>query len=311
MIFKKIALIMVGFFFMLHLVVAVEPALTVINPTEGIAYNTTLINVQLNTNSSSIFYYADMNSSGNWIKICPKKDLNCMKKISMREGNNFVAFKAVDGNNADSDIKLVNFSVDSRKPVIKKLYPPINSITNGSLFSVSYNKNNFSNGKRNLKLVNLSYGLIDNLNASLRYDCPAGMNQHCDFNNVSLSELDGQYIWYWFTVSDGASTVQSAKTKVKVDITPPVISVQDPIVSGRTAKLIFDVIEDNFDKITYQDSNTCGQAKMSINLLCTRLNVKRCVVIRSFCPGTHELNIMVSDKAGNSVNQTTSFTIEP
>jgi len=323
---KKILIIFILSLFLMPLVFAEIPSLTLINPQNNDLYGSKDVQVQLTADSKSLFYYAEIGNSGKWNKICPSFGLECSKKIKFKEGINDLLFKAVDSNGASSYTEEVIFTIDSVKPVILKISSN-GAITKGDLFSVTYNKDDRSSGQEFMNEITLFYGKGDSIQTVSLSDCLTGMNQHCDFENVDVSSFEGETIDYWFNVSTLSHSVLSKKARVKVDTTAPeiealtegvnqIISSQlyhdsKNQVSSRKVKFILDITEANFDRVKYVDSNDCGYNVLPSQVLCTRLSVGRCVVTKNFCVGHHDLVITALDKAGNTGTIETSLDIDP
>ena len=64
--------------------------------------------------------------------------------------------------------------------------------------------------------------------------------------------------------------------------------------------------DNNFEKISYYDNNALAPKWVT---LCAGLTNNRCVKKKYFSLGTHNLDIQVTDKAGNSAKQSIAFTI--
>ena len=285
-------------FLMLVLPLA-SAGLTVSVPGEGVVYDSKSLTVSLSYDSSAKFYYSDNTNPGRWRKLCSRYDLSCEKKIRVKEGNNSLAFKAVNTTGQTSDVTIVNFSVDSKKPRISTRYPRANSlVNNNTLFSVEYTEDNLRN-------VTLFYGE----NISTKTNCESGRHKTCEFD-VDLTGYNGQDIFYWFVVSDNSSVVISRKTKISVDTTAPditnsmtTVASGDGTAAGKRVEILVDVNEANFKDIKYTDSNLCGLAFSRVKTLCNKLKVGRCIKTQRFCTGDHVLTLVARDKAGNEVTQ--------
>lgn len=291
------AMITLIFLFVLQFASALE--LDIQSPTEGY-YDSKSVLFSLSVDERSYFYYSNVDNSGRWIKLCPEKDYSCERKVKVNEGENNFEVKAVS--DEDSATEGVIFTVDSKKPIITKTFPSRSSIINGYLFSIWYSE-------ENLKEITLYYG--DDFTIG---ECEeAGMNKQCNFTDVDLTGYDGQEIYYWFEVSDKVNTVSSKKTKIKVDTTAPEILSEQYIPGGKASqnqkymKFILDIKEENFDKLIYQDTNGCLVNPIFSRILCSNLQVGRCLKTKSFCLGNHDLTITAIDKAGNSESIEYSF----
>jgi hypothetical protein len=97
------------------------------------------------------------------------------------------------------------------------------------------------------------------------------------------------------------------KQKVKVDTTPPeVLSSFSINPMEKKVEFIFDIQELNFKEITYQDKTNFD----GFRTLCSSLINGRCRAVRPFANGQHFLDIIVTDKAGNSAAIVSDYPFE-
>lgn len=192
-------------------------ALTINSPTET-DYNTKKIPFNLTTSSISekIEYinYADNNPR--WRILCRNCDeygFNKKKTNTLKEGRNNITIRAT--NEFQTIQENISLFIDSIPPKISKTEPGKNEIINGSFFQVKYTEDN---------PVNVM--LFWNPNKTLE-NCTSGRNQYCS-TDANLSDFNNQYINYDFTISDGINTVQSKTTRVFVDTTSPILTVNSP-----------------------------------------------------------------------------------
>ena len=298
---KIILVLIFAFLFLLPLVISQN--LTIINPSSESIQDSNRVLFNLTASNESFYYYiSDLNSLRPWIKICLNIGKNCSKNLNVNEGENEFNIKAVD-RDGNIDIKNVSFNVDSKKPVVLETFPKQSSIVNGSLFYLKYTE-------ENLKNITLFYGVSGNVKSvSNSSDCASGKIKQCNFSiNISdLSEFNGKDIWFWFNIRDSFNNIQSKKTKIKIDTEPPIIKEFINITEGHRVRFIFEVKEENLDKIYYKDDSSCGPVFTPSGLLCSRLRDNRCDVTKNFCLGYHNLTIFLADKAGNSAIQNTNF----
>ena len=271
------------------------PVLTVNSPTDYTYYSGRAVPFSVSANEEvDIYYYDNINGRGVWTRVCT----DCFSWDGARnfnEGFNNITIKATDVM-GHSSYQTVVFSVDSKKPKIKKTYPPKNEFVS-SEFTVEYDE-------ENVKEVMFYYGASQQqLNG-----CPSGKKQQCSID-VDLSAYDGQLIEYWFTIKDIADALTESKhVFVNVDETYPVINNPGSIyaISGRYAYFNISVTELNFDELSYYDhSDTSPRWRK----LCSRLREDLCKVKKSFREGHHLLDIQITDKAGNSIGQSIEFDI--
>jgi hypothetical protein len=276
----------------------------VINAPNGVKhYDSNRVLFNLSSDIKGSFFYNNINGSGTWIKICDTIN-KCIKNIRLDDGANLISIKFDDGR-GNMNISNISVNIDSKKPRVLGIFPR-GALTNGSLFSVKYSE-------ENLKSIALYYAngsttnFINNATA-----CMSGINQECNFSINFPSGLNGKWIDFWFSLSDSANTINSSKTKIKVDNAAPNIvsfAYAPDGANGRRIKFIFDVFDDNFKDIIFKDSNDCGMLLAPSGKLCSNLHNGRCIAVKTFCAGYHYLDITASDKAGNTKNIAANFTV--
>jgi len=242
--------------------------------------------------------YIDYNDNRpRWRRLCRNCDgygVDRIRTKSMKEGDNNIGIRATDefGNTKESN---ASFFVDSKLPKISNVLPKKNSYTNGSDFYVKYTEDN-------LKGVSLSFNPtipINNCNES-------GKNIECYFT-YNLSLYDGQKIEYSINVSDSIRSVESKKVKIIVDTTSPIINNLSYEKDGKKVDFKIYIDEDNLDEViyVYEDGWDTKEKR-----LCSRLNKGICEGKAVFNNGQHDVEIIVKDKAGNSVSQALSFLVD-
>ena len=265
-------------------------------PTQDATYNSRYVPLDVKVNEKSSIYYLDnVYGRGIWTSLCSKcYGYNSTKYF--RDGLNNITFKAVDmdGNDAYHDVV---FIIDSKKPVIRDTLPRGSTYV-GSEFLVEYDEDNPEE-------IKLHYGnLVKGYKEAILTDCPSGTRQQCSVD-ISLSDYDNSEIEYWFSIEDLAGNIaESRKVIVKVDETSPVINNLDYTIDGRYALFDIDVTELNLAEISYIDNN---DERPRLKRLCSSLVDGRCSKRVSFRDGLHEVDIQVTDKAGNSVGEHISF----
>jgi hypothetical protein len=226
--------------------------------------------------------------------LCP----NCasyQKNANFKQGFNDITIRAVKG--TEFQEKRITFFIDNIKPRITKTLPLANKYASGD-FSVVYDE-------ANVKKVEMFYGLKGSpINTELS-GCASGKAQTCA-KTVDLTALDGKEVYYWFKITDVANMVAESKpVKIFIDKTFPVITNFNYSVSRNSVSFNIAVDEKNMNKIAYYD-NDDPKAKT----LCTSLNKGWCKKKVTFKSGPHDVDIQVSDKAGNVVSRTISFEID-
>ena len=272
--------------------------LTINNPVNNYIYNRRAILFDLISDEEGDISYMDKNDDrGIWKRIC-QDCLRYNNSRSFQEGWNNITIKARDvvGNTAYFD---VFFFVDSKEPIIKKTSPKKNSYTDGTFFVQYYEENpkdiwlrygNYISGFRNAKLNG----------------CVGGKKANCSID-VNLDDYDGEEIEYSFNITDIAGNFDDSRiVKVKVDLTSPIINYFNYNINGRYVTFNMSITEQNFDSVEYID-NSASRPRWAT--LCSRLKNNLCIVRKTFAYGSHNIDIQVTDKAGNAVAFPVSFVI--
>ncbi len=245
------------------------------------------------TNKISSIYMID-NIAGKQRNLCP----NCnsyRKSVNFKQGLNDITIRAVKG--LEVKETSIKFFIDNQKPRISRTLPASNKYANGS-FVVYYDE-------ANLKKVELSYGETSNILKKELTGCESGKAKSCS-TYVDLSAFDGKTIDYWFTITDIAdNSVSSRSLKILVDKTAPVINAFTHNVSKTYATFNISITEKNFDKIVYYDNGETRQRILCSGTLRNNLCTKRL----SFRKGSHNVEFVASDKAGNTARRTVQFEI--
>jgi hypothetical protein len=257
-------------------------------------YTKTSFNLDIRTNKPASIYLID-NSNGLQRNLCS----SCMtytRTYTFKQGQNDIKIRAVSGNQIkDYSIK---FTIDNKKPVITKTLPDQNDYAS-SIFTVFYDE-------ENLKNVMFYYGTSTSTssNKNKTLICSSGVKKSC-IADVNLTAYDGKQINYWFKITDIANNiVESKKVKVYVDLTSPKIVSFNYTITKNNVEFKIKIDEKNFDKVYYYD-NDMTKAKV----LCSSLNKNICDKKINFRSGSHDVKILVVDKAGNSVSKDVSFNI--
>lgn len=276
-------------------------ALAVNAPSEGIYFDR---RVQFNVTTSR----AAEISYINWNDLHPAYKVLCrdcegfgydkerFKKIN--EGQNTLNFRALDdfGNVDEEEVFLI---VDSKDPRIASVSPK-SGFSSGD-FEVDFIEDN----PWNLKIVygNNDEGFReDEINISDK--CMKNGQYKCHFD-VDLGDYNGERIDYFVVLEDIAGNSEQSKVRtLDVDFSLPKINDLDFEVNGKFVSFYLDLDEAYFDKVTYLD-NSDNNPKEKV--LCRELQDGICSETVSFGEGEHEVEIVVYDKAGNSVSQVVEF----
>ncbi len=279
------------------------PILTILNPEEGNVYNSKALLLSLEADEIVSISYAYPDSRGRWSPICTKCTSHNGKR-SFKEGNNNLTFRARDlfGNTAYFNR---SFIVDSQKPRISKTLPS-GGFTASDFYlefketnpaSLIFNYGNDISGRKSLPF-NINSDCIQDSKDKTKYKCS---------RYVNVEEYDSEKIQYNFNLTDIAGNSFISKIiNLNIDTSPPVINSLEHYIKSRTVTFIMNVTELNFDNIEYIDNSAL---RPMWRILCSSLSKGICKKSLSFSIGHHNLDIQVTDDAGNTVAQPVSFDI--
>jgi hypothetical protein len=200
-------------------------------------------------------------------------------------------------NNATENI---TFFIDSQDPKISKTEPRRNSITNGSDFYIKYTEDN-------VKEVLLTWNPTLNLTSQCN---ESGKNKECFFD-VNLTAFDGQEIGYWFNLTDIANNTDGSRvTKVLVDTTSPILTINSPLNNtGNESygkRVPFNITVSEEVKLEYMDND--GRFRRLCSN-CEEYGFDR-KKTKSFREGIHNVTIRAIDKAENSDTKIVKFEVD-
>lgn len=271
----------------------------VYSPVNGTIYSESdlLINASLNDKVNYIKY----SDNGENFKILCRNCDSVAKKRTFEEGKHRLIVSAFFEGGSLS--KIINFTVDSEKPKIVRTSPK-KGFANG-VFKFTYIESN-------LKRVVLHYG-TDTKELNISKECYREDGSKVCKTNVSLTQYNGQEIVYWIEMEDIAGSIaESKKTKIKVDLTHPVVTNPTSFFSYQNgSKYIYfhiGVEETNFDKINFSYKELNG--KLKEGNLCTSLKNGFCDKRITFKKGKYNMTINVLDKAGNYVSLNPIFVVD-
>ena len=277
------------------------PTLTVREPDDGGVYMTKSLLLDVVASEIVDMYYLDENNvRGQWVSVCNDCSLYS-KKRTFSEGLNKLVFRARDGN-GNFGFYNVSFMIDTKKPRIVKTWPKP-GFASGT-FGIEFTEDNV----KKLVLHYGVFGVMKNHTVSKENECTYLSTKRwvCE-SDVSLSQFNGQQISYWYVLEDVAGSVaQSKPTSVKVDLTAPLIDELIVVQKGKQVDLILSVSESNFARAEYMDQSAFRPKWV---VLCTSLKLGKCTKRLTLSTGMHELDIQVSDKAGNMVGVHKTITI--
>jgi hypothetical protein len=267
-----------------------NPGVMITSP-ENMTYSDSEINliVSVNETVEILEYSLD---GGRFMRLCSDCS-NYNREKTFGYGAHMLIVRATDyaGNAGNSS---VSFYVDNRIPRIIRQYPDNNNYANGT-FRIIYTE-------ENLKNITLYYKGVLELNyQSMTKPCTPGTNKECRFN-VNLTAYDGQFINYYFVVSDHVSEASSRVYRELVDTTAPTIKTNCPMPINYTSSSVrLDInITENAD-VEYSDNGG------AFRTLCS--NCKFYNRTRNFTHGIHQLLIRATDKTGNTGTDSVTFSV--
>lgn len=281
------------------------PVLNLTSPIDGSVHTSRIVDFSFTIDESADVYYLNLiNGRGRWSRICGDCR-NYNRGLSFSDGLKNLTIRARDraGNAAYTN---VSFFVDSKSPKIYRTSPK-NGFADGN-FEVQFKEDN----PQELKLF-YGDGIVTrqvNVNLQDCYEEQSKMN--CDVD-ANLNEFNTKEIEYWFNLLDIAgNSVDSKRTKVSVDTTPPVINNLGNFwryTSGE--KYVYfnlSIDEENFDDASYSYFDSRGRERE--RKICLKLKDRICAKRFTFNKGHYDLTVKVNDKAGNSVGVPVSFDVE-
>ena len=269
------------------------------SPLDGKIYSKTVLFNVTSEREVSVYYKEE---DGEWKMILTGKK-SYLKKLSFNEGFHNLTIKIVDNNYNERNFT-ASFYVDNSKPKIRKTGPS-KGYTDGS-FDLEFMETNPQSLV--FKYGNSITGYRD-YNVHLE-NCFLGRISRCNVK-VNLSDYNQQNVYYWFTLRDvSGNSVETKHIQLSVDATSPVINNPDSIFKldskSKTVTFNLNITELNLASVSYLDSS---QRTPKWNLLCPKLTKGYCSKKLTFVRGTHDIEVKVLDKAGNSVTQLIEFDV--
>ncbi|MBS3149622.1 hypothetical protein J4455_02920 [Candidatus Woesearchaeota archaeon] len=276
------------------------PIIDLNSPENNEVYNERVINIDIRINEIGDLYYQDnINGRDRWTRLCTDCS-SYLGRRSFKEGLNNITFKANDPE-GNTNYLNISFYVDSIKPKIIKTEPK-RGLTSGN-FMIQFRE-------ENPESLMIHYGnpingyLMHEVNLN---DCQENRGKHTCNTNINLNLFNGQIIEYWAHLIDiSDSSHETRRVSISVDTQMPVIEALNYEIDGRNVDFDILINEANFDSLDYYDHN---ESRPRWRTLCSRLRDNHCIARKSFIEGIHNIDLQVIDKAGNTVAQSTSFTI--
>ena len=275
--------------------------LTIASPThQNYSDRGVLLNITTDKLVDDLVFIDYADKTPRWKPLCTDCD-SYSKVWSFLDGEHNLQFKALfDG---EPDIKDIDFFVDSKAPAIHSIKPSLNiSINNMTNFTMKYSEDFIKN-------VRFKYGIFGTETSENVSGCFSGRMKNCSYIAKNLSKYDDQQIVYYFEIEDIIGRNATSKIQIiTVDTTLPKINNFKWNVIKNTLNLSMDVVEKNFYKVVYYDR--ADPKSRGPVALCTYLKYGTCNAKKVFRKGTHNLDIVALDKAGNSQTEHIDFTIK-
>lgn len=271
------------------------PNLAINSPEEGGVYESTSILFDVKSDEPCSLYYMENNGRGRWTRVCA----SCREYSNKRrfnEGFNNLTIKCIDrsGNNAQLQR---TFRVDSKNPKISRT-GPTSGFASG-IFEVKFKEDN----PKELWLIFGNPGRFSSKKVDLN-DCEKDERYTTCEVHANLSNYDGEYIIYWFNITDIADNYDESRIReLKVDFSPPVIRYVEIEKDKRRVYFMINVSEINFEELIYMED---GRERR----ICNRLNEGICEGKASFREGWHNVTLIAKDEAENEANWSTYFFID-
>ncbi len=274
----------------------VPPALAVTKPAAGV-YNKRRIDFNISVNELSDISYIDENENlPREMTLC-RHCMSYTRAKSFRDGHHKIKIIARD-NAGNTNTREIEFTLDSRKPRIIRSYPARRKYGNGT-FTVIYSETSPVR-------VTLYYSYDgENFKNVSNYACPGGRRAEC---SIRADNIEEGRVYYYFEIEDIAGSVvkQRRVTESVIDTVPPVLTVTQPydrIYSSRRIPFNLTATE----KVTFMYKNLDSTHPRWKTLRARKESYEGS---RWFTYGSHDIQIMAVDEAGNSDITEVHFTIE-
>ena len=267
----------------------------IVNSPKNKDYGKKRIKIDVSVNFPVRLEYIDYSElKPKWKKLCEKCD-KYNRTRSFIEGWHNITIRAVNGFGRSKE-ENITFFIDSKIPRIHKTEPRKNNIINGSEFYIEYTEDNLQN-------------IILSWNSNKTLNCSAGKNQECR-TFVNLSAFDGNWIEYYFEISDDINSAESEKTRVFVDTIPPILIVNSPIDKGTyDRKIPFNITISEDVLLEYIDNSVASPRWRRLTSDNDEYGTTRNKTL-IFKKGDHNTQIRATDKAGNSDTEIISFNVD-
>jgi len=229
---------------------------------------------------------------------------NCFaynRTTTFDEGNNTIIVTSFSKDSKPLFVgDTLKFLIDTKKPIIHDANPD-RGVTKGP-FVLDYSE-------ENLKSITFYYGTSslrkNSCNSTLLSNCcGSGEKKNCTFT-INLKPLDNRTLSYYFMAEDIVGhKIKSSQFSVKVDITPPLISLKNYVQPNY---LFLNISISEKSDVTFLDQLDANARSVRICTNC--LGSKGKYLRYSFKKGPHKLIVTAIDSAGNSGTKTVVFSI--
>lgn len=265
------------------LVTVVPGIMNVYSPVHGEVYDNRMVLLNITMSEEADILYA--RDGDKLIKICR----NCISYSKKKPFDDGFHVLTIEGEfELGNLLRQVNFTVDSKKPNIKKTSP--NKGYSDGEFHVEFDETNPES------LV-LYYG--NNMKElDLGSSCYISDGRHYCDTEVDLSSYDGQEIKYHWILTDIVGRQDKSKErKLKVDLTAPVLIVNLPL-NGNTYDTSVPFNLSSSEEVTFEYIDNSPDWKRFCKN-CESYGLDK-LKTRRFNEGQHEIMIRARDKAGNT-----------
>ncbi len=275
------------------------PTLTINSPINNEVYNKKMVLFNITSDEKATIYWKDNNDpKGTWKRLIANAN-SFSRGVGMKEGLNNISIKGTDLND-NSAVTDLSFYVDSKNPIIRSV-SPMKGFTDGN-FNIEFKEDNPAS--LDLHYGNNATGFLVS-GVDLNNSCTLNKDVHSCNTHLDLSAFNGQSINYWFSLKDIANNeVHNRNILLSVDTTPPVLNnptsfwLMD-ILHHNKIHFNMNITESNFDSVNYIDRK---DTRPKWKVLCPKLKNNGCIIDKTFTKGDHQLDVMISDKAGNAVS---------
>ena len=213
-----------------------------------------------------------------------------------------MSFKAEDSI-GNTKYKNIGFYIDTKKPKITKVKPG-RGFASG-IFSAQFIEENPSSLKLNYGKNLTDYNTY---NLDLENECILDKGKYDCKTSLGLSQYDSQTIIYWFEIRDIADMTDSSKPiELEVDTTFPLINSLEYFINKRKVDIKINITENNFQDVGFIDSK---DKNPKFKRLCLQLSRGMCSKTITLNEGSHDIEVKVSDKSGNTASQNLNISIE-